>query len=93
MAKYGIVKLLHDVSDGHMDLVKKCWWNNVESKCEKLFIDHLSDYGWCFSFNPNIYLLLQSGTMFGKHSISHTNKSIGTMLALEYAACSVNITI
>lgn len=32
----------------------KCWWNNRLIDCERSFLDHVTDYGLCFTFNPSV---------------------------------------
>lgn len=31
--------------------VKKCWWNEIEINCDKLFYDHFDLTGTCSVFN------------------------------------------
>lgn len=37
--------------------VLKCWWNDSSTDCSKLFLNHITDYGWCFTMNPGDNLL------------------------------------
>lgn len=40
-------------TDSYSSLLK-CWWNDKEIGCNGKFFNHYTDYGWCFTFNPNM---------------------------------------
>lgn len=33
--------------------VRKCWWLETEENCSNLFLNHPTDFGWSFTFNPS----------------------------------------
>lgn len=33
--------------------VLKCWWKNAAANCAEMFLNHMTDHGWCFTVNPH----------------------------------------
>lgn len=52
LANYGTINTIREISEGFENSVLKCWWENKETTCDNLFVNHLTDFGYCFSFNP-----------------------------------------
>lgn len=53
MFQDGLRGLLKLTSLASKDILLKCWWNNKMIECGDIFVDHLIDYGLCFTFNPS----------------------------------------
>src|SRR4051794_19824282 len=50
----GMQMLTHDSFASVID----CKWSmNQSIPCKNLFLNHMTDYGWCFTFNPSVDLL------------------------------------
>lgn len=52
-AHLGIAKVMEMAGMGSDITVEKYWWENKEINCKNLFVNHVTDYGWCYTFNPS----------------------------------------
>lgn len=55
-----LVNLMNLVSTDSRTDVMKCWWNSSEINCNGMFLNHATDYSWCYTFNPDQLMLDQS---------------------------------
>lgn len=48
-------------------VLKKCFWNTVHVECNSVFINHITDAGFCFTFNHGLqYAKLVDENVIGK---------------------------
>lgn len=49
----GMTKGFSELSPDSYFSVVKCWWKNTASNCSEMFLNHMTDHGWCFSINSH----------------------------------------
>lgn len=50
---YGIAKAMSLLAPDSYFSVVKCWFKNQEQDCGTIFLNHMTDHGWCFTVNPH----------------------------------------
>lgn len=82
----GHAKLMHYLSTDSFYSVAKCWWKGEErSNCSTLFLNHMTDHGWCFTFNPHPNLVKTYSLGFAPNSSAYGLSDNYEMLKLVSA--------
>lgn len=50
---FGLTKAFSLLVLDSFHTVVKCWWRNQEKNCSEMFLNHMTDHGWCFTINPH----------------------------------------
>jgi Amiloride-sensitive sodium channel len=50
---FGIAKGMKLVNHDSDFSLAGCWWKGQAINCSNLFLNHFTDYSWCFTVNPN----------------------------------------
>lgn len=54
-------------------VLEKCFWNSTKVECNSTFINHITDDGFCFTFNPGLqYAKFVNENVIGKISCKIT---------------------
>lgn len=76
--EFGIPKVFSLLSTDSTYSVTKCWWKNRERNCSEMFLNHMTDHGWCFTTNPHPHVvrsfnlgLKPTDTAYGLHKDFH----------------------
>lgn len=57
--------------------VKKCWWLDEVVDCSNLFLNHPTDFGWSFTFNPGYSIVKDTfGYLYGIEVQNYTSKYV-----------------
>lgn len=73
--------------------VVKCYWNNVEFKCDGSFINHVDTLGSCFTFNLNEDIINAAAVNNGKESTMRQRRQLKSRYALKLQNFAVSVVI
>lgn len=55
--KIGMIKVMEIFAMDSKKSLLSCWWKDRPVECHHYFLNHMTDFGWCFTLNPSPQLL------------------------------------